>query len=75
MQGTADWREFSIAFQVPEDNCGGQNLRLAVQARIAAEQQIVGEAWFDDFRIELTQAAANAADKPSNVLETDSRSR
>jgi hypothetical protein len=49
--GTSRWREFSFAFVVPEENCGAQLLQLVLDARIAAEQQVAGEAWFDDLQI------------------------
>lgn len=50
--GSSGWREFGFAFVVPEANCGAQLLQLVLDARIAAEQQVVGEAWFDDLQIQ-----------------------
>jgi hypothetical protein len=50
--GSSGWRKFGFAFVVPEANCGAQLLRLVLDARIAAEQQVVGEAWFDDMQIQ-----------------------
>ncbi len=49
--GSHDWHPFELAFVVPEERCGGQTLTLVLAARIAAEQQVVGEAWFDDLAI------------------------
>jgi tetratricopeptide (TPR) repeat protein len=49
--GNSDWRSFEVSLRVPADDCGGQLLLLAVDARIAAEQQVAGEAWFDDFSV------------------------
>ena len=51
--GNSDWRSFTLEFAIREEQCGAQQLRLILDARIAAEQQISGEAWFDDFVIEL----------------------
>jgi hypothetical protein len=50
--GTADWRNFETIFAVPPDKCTGQALSLEIDARVAAEQEIAGEAWFDHIAIE-----------------------
>jgi tetratricopeptide (TPR) repeat protein len=50
--GSSGWRDFSFAFVVPEANCGAQLLQLVLDARIAAEQQVAGAAWFDDLKIQ-----------------------
>ena len=51
--GTAPWTHFEMHFNVPSrDDCGAQLLRLELAARIPAEQQISGEIWFDDLRID-----------------------
>lgn len=49
--GSTDWRPISAHFEVPAEKCGGQLLTLILEARIAAEQQVAGEAWFDDLQI------------------------
>lgn len=49
--GSTDWRPVSAHFEVPAENCGGQLLTLMLEARIAAEQQVAGDAWFDDLQI------------------------
>lgn len=54
--GTHDWHPFEVAFEVPEQLCGGQTLTLVLAARIAAEQHAVGEAWFDDLVIKKSTA-------------------
>ena len=59
--GSSDWREFSFDFVVPEANCGAQLLQLVLDARIAAEQQVAGEAWFDDLQIQRLEQPAPAA--------------
>lgn len=51
LTGQTPWRPFLKSFVVPTEGCGGQWLRLAVPARVAAEQRIGGRAWFDDLRI------------------------
>lgn len=51
LQGSSDWRPVTAHFEVPAGDCGGQWLRLELEARIAAEQQIAGDAWFDDLEI------------------------
>jgi len=51
LRGQANWRDFSVGFEVPAAGCGGQWLTLTLPARIPAEQRIGGVAWFDDMRI------------------------
>lgn len=45
------WREFSLAFDVPDEGCAAQWLILELFARIASEQQIAGQIWLDALRI------------------------
>jgi tetratricopeptide (TPR) repeat protein len=45
------WRPFRVAFHVPDSGCGAQWLSLRLPARIAAEQQIGGVAWFDNVAV------------------------
>jgi hypothetical protein len=51
MSGRRPWKEFEVPFDVPEEDCGGQWLVLAIPARIPAEQRVGGVAWFDDISI------------------------
>jgi hypothetical protein len=51
LRGHGEWREFSMAFEVPAQGCGGQWLTLALRARIAPEQRVGGVAWYDSLRI------------------------
>jgi tetratricopeptide (TPR) repeat protein len=51
MSGVRDWARFSVDFEVPAKDCGGQWLTLLLPARIPAEQRIGGAIWFDDLRI------------------------
>ncbi len=75
LAGNSDWREFSMVFKVPSENCGGQRLLLALDARIAAEQQISGEAWFDDLKVERQLPAGATDEETVPALETVIRSR
>jgi hypothetical protein len=52
VKGTFAWRSFSLAFDVPEENCRAQTLTLALDARVALDQQIGGEIWFDNLAVE-----------------------
>lgn len=54
MSGRREWRKFSLDFEVPVTDCGGQWLTLRIPARIPAEQLIGGVAWFDDLQIQAT---------------------
>lgn len=49
--GTREWSPFSMEFQVPPENCDAQSIHLEISARIAAELQVRGVAWFDDLTI------------------------
>lgn len=50
LRGQTPWHRTEMQFEVPAD-CPGQWLLLRVPARIEAEQQIGGRAWFDDLVI------------------------
>ena len=69
MLGSRDWREFKFSFEVPQVDCGGQVLQLVLDARIAAEQHVVGKAWFDDFRIDALAAPAKSAANATADIE------
>lgn len=59
LRGSGPWRAWSVPFEVPAQDCGGQWLSLRLRARIPAEQRIGGRAWFDDIKIvRLGPAAA-----------------
>lgn len=53
LKGLGPWRHFEAEFTVPagDPGCAGQWLTLRLPARIAAEQRIGGQAWFDDLKI------------------------
>jgi len=48
--GSSPWRQHAAAFDVPPD-CPAQWLVLELDARIAAETQAMGTAWFDDVEV------------------------
>jgi hypothetical protein len=48
--GSSPWRQHTAAFDVPA-NCPAQWLVLELDARIAAETQAMGTAWFDDVEV------------------------
>lgn len=78
--GTRDWHPFELAFEVPEEQCGGQILTLVLAARIAAEQQVAGEAWFDDLAIRSAPSASgdspvNSAGPSADKLQTPADTR
>ncbi len=49
--GTQAWQPWRMEFRVPETDCGAQWLVLEIPARIAAEQQLNGDAAFADLQI------------------------
>ncbi|MFM1886737.1 MAG: hypothetical protein RL026_1894 [Pseudomonadota bacterium] len=53
-RGSADWRRETAAFTVPAEGCAGQWLQLELHARIPAETQARGTAWFDNLAVEPT---------------------
>jgi len=58
LEGNRDWSGFDFALEVPGTDCPAQRLQLASRARIAAEQEVNGTAWFDNLRIEAQNAPA-----------------
>lgn len=50
LRGQVPWKELHADIEVPE-GCEGQWLALRLPARIKAEQQIGGRAWFDDLKM------------------------
>ena len=67
--GSSRWRDFGFAFVVPDENCGAQLLQLVLDARIAAEQQVAGEAWFDDLQIRQLDQTGPAAPLATSASE------
>ena len=51
LAGQAAWRDAHFAFEVPA-GCPAVALRLELAARIPAETQAYGTAWFDDIRLD-----------------------
>jgi hypothetical protein len=54
------WTDFTVKFQVPAMDCGGQWLRLELPARIEPEQRIEGQVWYQDLRITPSSGTAAA---------------
>jgi hypothetical protein len=52
LAGTTPWRDFAVEFAVPPSGCRAQWLRLVLAARTALEQQVGGEVFYDNVRIE-----------------------
>ena len=61
--GSSPWRTHAVAFDVPAD-CPAQWLTLELDARIAAETQAMGTAWFDD--VEVVSRDAGTVDLPKS---------
>jgi hypothetical protein len=57
LMGQSDrWRLFSFEATIPDgDDCRGQALRLIHDARMASEEFLAGEVWFDDMKITRLQ--------------------
>jgi hypothetical protein len=45
------WKTVEFSFTVPRSNCPAQYLDLDLDARMASEQFVSGEVWFDNIRI------------------------
>ncbi len=59
--GSSGWRVQQVRFAVPDD-CGAEWLTLELEARIPAESQAFGSAWFDDVRVvQLPMSAPRAS--------------
>lgn len=64
LRGTYPWSEFSMSFEVPQkDDCSAQVLTLELPARIAAEEEISGEIWFDSMRLEPDEVQVQQAER------------
>jgi len=50
-QGNDSWRPFDSVFEVPNDRCTIQGLRLELAARIAPETLASGLVWFSQLSI------------------------
>ena len=52
LQGSFDWRSIQMDVVVPDADCAGQWLRLRNPVPAGSIQQVSGELWFDDVRIQ-----------------------
>jgi hypothetical protein len=48
---SSGWKNVEFSFTVPGSNCPAQYLHLDLDARMASEQFVSGEVWFDNVRI------------------------
>jgi hypothetical protein len=48
------WRDFSVSFEVPAENCAAQWLKAEIPSRVGSESQIEGQAWFAGFKIDIS---------------------
>jgi tetratricopeptide (TPR) repeat protein len=60
--GTVPWTDFTVAFQVPAENCKAQWLQLELPARIESENQIEGQVWYQYLQISVRTPGPPAAD-------------
>jgi hypothetical protein len=49
--GTDQWRRFTVDFEVPNEACQAQLLRLELDGRVALEFEASGSVWFDDLAV------------------------
>lgn len=45
------WKQFEIAFEIPEKGCTAQHIKLILDARIKSERLVSGHVWYDDLKI------------------------
>ncbi len=50
--GASLWRRFTLTFEIPQENCAVQLLRLELLGRAPADFEVQGVAWFDTLAIE-----------------------
>lgn len=62
--GSSPWSTLEFDFDVPAQGCGAQWLRLELAARIPAEMQVGGRAWFDDIAVRAVTATPPDAPLP-----------
>ena len=55
VSGTHGWQSFATTFEVPDTGCYAQWLTLELAARVALEQQVGGEVWYDDLAVKREQ--------------------
>jgi hypothetical protein len=59
--GDTEWQTLATTFTVPAQGCAVQQLQLQSAARLAVEQEISGQAWFDDVSISPAEAPPSTA--------------
>jgi hypothetical protein len=60
------WTPFELDFEVPAENCVGQQVALVLNARLQSERILSGSLWFDDLTVAAAPIAAPDAD-PATV--------
>ena len=58
--GTTGWKALRTEFVVPEESCVAQRLQLELASRIPIEEEVSGEAWFDDIAVSPLSSASGS---------------
>jgi hypothetical protein len=45
------WKDIEFSFNVPDDDCRAQHVRLDLDARMSSEQLVTGAIWIDELKI------------------------
>lgn len=61
---TMGWKEIALKFDIPEDDCSAQWLRLELAARVGAEEEVSGGIWYDNLKIDKFMPNAASAGMP-----------
>lgn len=59
------WQDIDLTFTVPEDKCPAQYVSLALDARSASEQFVLGAVWYDDLAIERLSEQEQNSQQPT----------
>jgi len=59
VSGTLPWTDFTVDFEVPAEDCEAQWLQLQQPARVASENQIEGQVWY-----QYLQVSADSGEPP-----------
>jgi len=62
---TPAWRDFTLKFKIPDEDCGAQILRLELDARTTSERLVRGTLWYSDL------VARRLEDAPSQPPRID----
>ena len=68
VSGTTDsWDPFDVSFDIPDQNCRAQWLRLELAYRVDLEQEVAGSIWYDNLKIE--NVAPGTVEAPTDPLQ------